>query len=44
MEVWNRQMYQWIFLYSIQNIDYIDASDQIEVLSKGIKYLNNRVA
>ena len=44
MEGWNRQMYQWIFLYSIQNIDYIDASDQIEVLSKGIKYLNNRVA
>ena len=37
-------MYQWIFLYSIQNIDYIDASDQIEVLSKGRKYLNNRVA
>ena len=44
MEGWNRQMYQWIFLYSIQNIDYIDASDQIEVLSKTRKYVNNRVA
>ena len=44
MEGWNRQMYQWIFLYSIRNIDYIDASDQIEVLSKTRKYLNNRVA
>ena len=44
MEVWNWQMYQLIFLYSIQNIDYIDASDQIEVLSNRWKFVNNRVA
>ena len=44
MEGWNWQMYQWIFLYSIQNIDYIDASDQIDVLSNRWKYVNNRVA
>ena len=43
MEGWNWQMYQWIFLYSIQNFDYIDASDQIDVLSNRWKYVNNRV-
>ena len=44
MEGLNNPMYQWIFLYSIENIDYIEASDQIEVLSYRRKYLNNRVA
>ena len=44
MEGWNWKMYQWIFLYSIQNIDYIDASDEIYVLSNRWKYVNNRVA
>ena len=35
MEGWNNPMYQWIFLYSI-NIDYVEASDQIESLKEKI--------
>ena len=34
MEGLNNPMYQWIFLYSIENIDYIEASDQ-KFLVKG---------
>ena len=44
MEGWNNPMYQWIFLYSIENIDYIEASDQIDGFSYRRKYLNIRVA
>ena len=44
MEGWNWQMYQWIFLYSIQNIDYIDASDQIDVLSNRWKYVVDKAS